>query len=88
MAARPENVFGQEECPPGLFIYDYVDGLAHTVSLAESAEYMFQLYQKEADDLRAEYEREWESFCDGQIAITIPDDRHIEICTLKEFVEG
>lgn len=86
VAARPENVFAQKECPPGFFSYDLVDGNLDIAFLGDAPKFLIQTYKKEEEKLCEEYEAAWKDFSKERIVFKIVDENHIELQALEELM--
>lgn len=86
VAARPENVFAQKECPPGFFSYNLTDGNLDVAFLGDAPKFLIQTYKKEEEKLCEEYEAAWKDFSKGRIVLKIVDENHIELQELEELM--
>lgn len=84
--SHPENVFAQEDCQPGFFSYNLVDGNLDVVSLEEVFDRLIQPCKKEGEKVYNEYETAWKDYIRGRIAFRLIDENYLEVLPLEELL--
>lgn len=83
---HPENVFAQEDCHPGFFSYNLVNGNLDVVSLEKAFDHLIQPCKKEGEKVCNEYETAWKDYIRGRTAFRLIDEDYLEVLPLEELL--
>lgn len=88
VAAHPENVFGQKECPPGLFSYNLVDGNLDIAFLGDAPKLLIQTCKREEEKFCEKYEAAWKDYGKDRTIFGMTEDGNLETQSFEKFMEG